>query len=32
VRVVLSLDLDLAKFHQSGFHISMFCRLPGASK
>ena len=25
MRVVFSLDLDLAKFHQSCFHISMFC-------
>src|SRR5438094_7073335 len=32
VRVVLSLDLDLTKFHQSCFHISMFCWLPGASR
>jgi hypothetical protein len=27
MRVALSLDLDLAKFHQSCFHISMFCSL-----
>src|SRR5215471_18839635 len=32
VRVVLSLDLDLAKFHQSCFHISMFCWLREASR
>jgi hypothetical protein len=24
MRVVFSLDLDLAKFHQSRFHVSMF--------
>ena len=24
MRIALSLDLDLAKFHQSRFHISMF--------
>ena len=28
----ISFDLDLAKFHQSCFHISMFCWLRGASR
>ena len=27
MRVALALDLDLAKFDQSGFHISIFRRL-----